>query len=348
MRMDWSIDGRALGRLTLSLAAAITAGCVTTPPLSDPNAQQPTPVWPPPPAAARVTYVRSVGVPADLGMRLSLWGRLLGVISGGGRIHEGFVKPFGLCLDEDNNLCVTDTGAPAVWFFDRRRMRFRRWGKVGPFGFVSPVAVAKKHGLFYVADSGLGKVLVFGMEGDLRFMIEHGVQRPTGLAIAGERLYVADAGTHCVAVFGLDGELLFKFGRRGVGNGEFNFPTHVSADAAGRIYVTDSLNARVQVFDAEGKFQGLIGGLGDGSGHFSRPKGVAVDHFGHVYVTDALFDNLQVFDSQGRFLLDVGSAGQSAGEFWMPAGVAVGRDDFIYVADSYNRRVQILRYLEKK
>ena len=31
----------------------------------------------------------------------------------------------------------------------------------------------------------------------------------------------------------------------------------------------------------------------------------------------------------------------------MPSGIFIDRDDMIYVADSYNRRIQIFRYLKK-
>ncbi|MEW6719742.1 MAG: 6-bladed beta-propeller [Thermodesulfobacteriota bacterium] len=304
-------------------------------------------VWPPPPADARVVYVRSVAAPGDLGMRPSFFRRVANFLTGGRDGTEPLVKPFGIALDEDGNLCVTDTGVGAVSFFDLGGNRYRRFEEIGKLRFVAPVAVVKRNGIFYVADSGLASVLAFDTQGNLRIRIQAELERPSGLAIAGEKLYVADAQAHAVAVFDMAGKFLARFGRRGVEPGEFNFPTHLSSDAKGRLYVTDSMNSRVQVFDADGRFLNVIGGMGDGSGHFSRPKGVAVDGFGNVYVADALYDNLQIFDEKGRFLLDVGRAGSEEGEFWMPAGVAIGRNNEIYVADSYNCRVQQFQYVGK-
>jgi sugar lactone lactonase YvrE len=44
-------------------------------------------------------------------------------------------------------------------------------------------------------------------------------------------------------------------------------------------------------------------------------------------------------------LLAIGRRGQGPGEFWLPNGIHVSRDNTIYVADSYNRRVQVFRYV---
>lgn len=325
--------------------AGLLAAC-TNPAAAPPAAPGPAlRVWPPPPAVARVLLEGSFATPADLGMQPTWTDRVVNLLTGGNRGREKLVKPFGVAVDEAGNLCLTDTGANVVWFFDRVRGRYARWEQIGKVAFVLPVAVAKAGGIIYVADAGLGQVVAFDEAGRSRFRIAAPFIRPAGLALSGEKLYVADAGAHCVLIFDLAGRPLGRFGARGVAPGEFNFPTHVTADAQGRIYVTDAMNSRVQVFDAAGRFLSEVGSIGDGSGHFSRPKGVAVDSSGHVYVADALFDNIQVFDPAGNFLLDLGTTGSGPGEFWMPAGIAIGRDNRIYVADAYNGRVQLLRYV---
>jgi hypothetical protein len=72
---------------------------------------------------------------------------------------------------------------------------------------------------------------------------------------------------------------------------------------------------------------------------------VATDSFGHIYIVDAHFNALQIFDQTGAFLLSLGALGRDRGEFWLPAGIFIDEDDHIYVADSYNRRVQVFRYV---
>ena len=330
-----------LGRMSLALLAwCVAAGAGGW--AQEATAPQ---VWPPPPAVARVVMQACLTQPADLGAKPSLADRFLNLLTGTSRGREQFVRPFGIAVDEIGNLCLTDTGANVVWYFDRAQGRAARWDQIDHVRFVQPVAVAKAGGIIYVADAGLRQVVAFDEAGRLRFRLTDQFDRPVGLAMAGGQLYVVDSAAHGVFVFDPNGRKLGKFGQRGAGPGEFNFPTHVAVDGLGRVYVTDAMNARVQVFAADGRFLHGIGSLGDGSGHFSRPKGVAVDRLGQVYVADALFDNIQIFDPEGNFLLDLGSSGSAIGEFWLPSGIAVSHDDRIFIADTSNGRVQVLRYL---
>jgi sugar lactone lactonase YvrE len=308
------------------------------------------PVWPSPPQTPRVAYIRSIAQPADAGIRPSAFRRLGNWIIGSRKGNEPFLKPFGLAVDEDDNLCLTDTGAAAVGYLDFARKKWSYWTTVGSktvgtVKFVLPVAIAKHNGVFYVADSALGVVVAFNEKGKLLFKITGDLVRPTGLAVAGERLYVADSQRHCVEVFGLNGQPAFQFGKRGTGAGEFNFPTHIAADQSGHVLVTDSINCRVEVFDLAGHFQKQIGAAGDGFGQFSRPKGVAVDAAGHLYVVDAVFDNIQIFTPDGQLLLYLGEAGSDRGQFWLPNGIAISRGNKIYISDVYNHRIQVLKYL---
>ena len=302
------------------------------------------PVWPPPPEAPRITWQRSIGGPGDLGVRRSTLGRIGDWLTGETAGGSGFVRPFGIALDETGNLCLTDTGSRTVCYFDWTQKIWRRWEQAGAVRFDTPVAVAKHGGIFYVADTGLASVVMFDEQGKLRGEIKAGLQRPSGVAVAGNRLLVADSQAQSVLIFGLDGKALGSFGSRGAGEGQFNFPTHISADMAGNLLVTDSLNSRLQVFDPQGRFLRQIGSLGDSPGHFSRPKGVAGDTHGHLYVVDANFDNVQIFDKQGQLLMSLGGAGNGPGQFWLPNGIAVSRDNVIYITDSYNQRIQVLKF----
>jgi DNA-binding beta-propeller fold protein YncE len=304
--------------------------------------------WPPPPAEPAVVFVRNISGPADIGVKPPFFSRLADWITGVGREKDRLDKPFGLALDDAGNLLVTDTGANTVCCIDLSRKKWTRWEASGKTRFQSPVAVARHGSTIFVADSALGKVLAFDEKGKPQFEITNELERPSGLALAGDRLLVSDSQRHQVAIFDLGGKFISKFGRRGTGPGEFNFPSHINVDAAGLIYVTDSLNGRIQVFDASGRFQRSFGSAGDGPGHFSRPKGVAVDRAGHVYVVDAVFDNVQVFDGQGRLLMNWGETGPAPGEFWLPNAIVISAKNEIYVADSYNHRIQVFSFIGKQ
>jgi DNA-binding beta-propeller fold protein YncE len=297
-----------------------------------------------PPDEPRIAWVQNISSPVDAGIKPSLFHRFSTWLLGANQEDQFLNHPLGVSVDDMGNFCVTDTGLNAVSYFDRAARHWYRWTQMGGVSFSSPVAVAKKDGTFYVGDSGQAAVIAFDLNGKLLFRIKEGIERPTGLAISGDRLLVADAAGHNVAIFDLKGKPLGRFGAHGSGPGEFNFPTHLAADGHGNIYVTDSMNNRIQVFDAKGNFLRQIGGPGSGPGTFSRPKGVAVDPAGRIYVVDALFGNVQIFDSDGRLLLTVGGPGSDPGEFWLPNGIAIA-GNLIYVADTYNGRLQVFKYI---
>ncbi len=332
------------GIVALAALALLAVSCVSQ--KTEKPAQPTAPhVWPSPPDEARITWLRDLKDPRDIGQSLSVFTRIGRWITGGQGEDLALQKPFGLALDELGNLCITDTGANRICYCDFTKHQWRHYAAVGKTRFASPVAVARRKGIFYVADSELGRVFAFGDNGKPVWEISTPLLRPSGVALAGDELAVVDSQAHAVFVFDLQGKLRFQFGRRGAAPGEFNFPTHIAADTQGRWLVTDSLNSRVQVFDLTGKFLSEFGGNGDTSGNFSRPKGVAADSFGHIYVADAVFANLQVFDQGGHLLLNFGQRGDGPGEFSMPGGIAIGPGNEIYVADGYNRRVQVFKYI---
>ena len=307
--------------------------------------QPPTlPAWPPPPAEAYIVYVRDLSSPKDIGAKAPFFTRLANAITGVGAESKKLDRPFGLSVDESGNLLVTDTAAGSVCFLDLARKKWLRWTSVSGQRFISPVAAVHHAQTFFVADSAQGKVIAFDEKGKVQLAITNGLERPAGLALLGDRLVIADSQLHQIVLCGLHGELISKFGRRGSGPGEFNFPTHVAVDDHNQIYVTDSLNQRIQVFAADGRFLRAFGSAGDGPGHFSRPKGVAVDRAGHVYVVDAVFCNVQIFNDQGRLLLNFGEPGSAPGQFWLPNAIAINSRNEIFVADAYNHRVQMFRY----
>lgn len=302
-------------------------------------------VWPSPPDEPRIEFVDKLNNPGDVGQRVSAFTKFGRWITGGQGEDQALQKPFGVAVDDEGNLCISDTGAKRIAYVNFKKKQWRNIEAVDKVRFASPVSVARQQGIFYVADSELARVFAFKDNGKSIWTIGEPLQRPTGVAVAGEMLAVVDSQAHCVFVFDLKGKLRFQFGKRGNGDGEFNFPTHISSDGRGHWLVTDSLNCRVQTFDLSGKFVSQFGSNGDTSGHFSRPKGVAADRFGHVYVADAVFANFQVFDSAGRLLLSLGERGDGPGAFSMPGGIAISRANEIYVADGYNHCVQVFRYI---
>jgi sugar lactone lactonase YvrE len=332
-------------RLAIAALALITlVACV--PPASAPADDTPL-VWPPEPAPPRLAFVRAFSRPDDLGIAKSLLQKLADVLFGGSEAR--LVRPMAV-VAAGTTLFVADPGAKGVHRLDPAEGKYELIGAEGGVPLASPVALARgADGEIYVSDSARGRVYVLRPGAKAMAPLELGavLRQPTGIAYdrVARRLIVVDTAAHQIHFFNPDGSLAASVGRRGSGDGEFNFPTLLWRAPDGRLYVTDSLNFRIQILDAQGAFLSKFGKAGDASGDLARQKGVATDRYGHIYVVDALFNAVQIFDPSGRYLLSVGDLGTERGEFWLPTGIFITEDDTIYIADSYNRRVQVLRYI---
>ena len=313
------------------------------------SAAEPKPplAWPLPPAEPRLVFVREISGSADIGIRPPALLRFANWLTGVSNSRQKLDRPFGLALDGAENLLVTDTAAGTVSYLDLTRKKWSHWSTLGDLRLLSPVSAVRSGPTFFVADSVLGQVIAFDEKGKVQFAITNELERPSGLALLDDRLLIADSQRHQIVVCDLHGQMLSKFGRRGKGPGEFNFPTHVSVDRQRRIYVTDSLNCRIQIFAADGKFLRTFGSAGDELGCFSRPKGVGVDGDGHIYVVDGVFNNVQIFDEQNRLLLNFGEPGAAAGQFCLPNAIVINSRNEIFVADAFNHRLQEFRYLSQ-
>lgn len=303
--------------------------------------------WPSPPASAQIVYVRAISSPADLGLKRNFFARVFEFVFG--EEQQRLIRPMAV-VDVAGVIYVADPGAKGVHRFDRPAGKYRLLHEKGDAGLPSPVGMAVgPNGDVFVTDSVLAAVFVLkpGAEFATRLTLNGTLKQPTGVAFdsVNQQLYVSDTHAHDIKVFTLDGALINTMGRRGDGDGEFNFPTMLWRSDSGQLLVTDSLNFRTQIFDSNGVFVSKFGKLGDGSGDAPRQKGVAKDRYGHIYVVDSLLHAVQIFDTSGRFLLSFGGLGQAPGEFWLPTGVFVAADDMIYVTDSYNRRVQVFKYV---
>jgi DNA-binding beta-propeller fold protein YncE len=300
-----------------------------------------------PPSRPRIKYLGAIYSAADIGMEMGLGRRLLSAIIG--EPETAMVKPLDVAKSTAGVLVVADPGVPTVHFFDLERRKYRRLPGNSASLLRSPVGVAvSDDGLVYVADSERGKVFVLDARGRLVTDLGAGIfERPTGVALdpTQQRLYVVDTMACRVLVLDRSGNELGRFGRRGLGPGEFNFPTYIAVAPDGTIGISDSMNFRVQTFRPDGSLIGAFGVPGDGSGDFALPKGVATDTSGRLYVVDAAFENVQIFDPRGVLLLDFGFPGLGAGGFSLPTGLFLDSTDTIWVADSLNGRVQVFRLL---
>jgi DNA-binding beta-propeller fold protein YncE len=270
-------------------------------------------------------------------------------LAGGEEAPEGLQRPQSGVTDASGRILVSDASRQALLVFDPAQGLLTWQQAAGLVRFSTPVGVATSpEGHVFVADADLGYVAELDAKGKPLAILGKGVlKRPTGVAYdpEGKRLFVSDTRAHDIKVFDPSGKLLKTIGRRGEGEGEFNYPTHI-AFARGELYVADTMNSRVQVFaDGGERYRLTVGARGLYVGNLVRPKGVAVDSEGNIYVIESYYDHLLIYDRNGRFLLAIGGLGKDAGQFYLPAGVWVDARNRVFVADMFNGRVVVLQYL---
>ena len=306
-------------------------------------------IWPLPPDEPRIKYVGMLQSSSDVEEPSGLLEAFLGEADN----ESVLIKPYGVAVDKDGRVYVTDIGR--VFVFDKKNQKLSFIGDGSGAGTLRrPIAITiSQDGRVYVSDIVSDRVFVYNSEGKFMTAIGHQgeFERPTGLAIDEKRrrLYVSDTKKHNIRAYSLDDEsLLLTIGERGSGVGEFNFPTDIAVDSTGNLYVVDTGNFRVQVFDPDGKYIKSMGRIGDTPGSFARPKGIAIDSEDHIYVVDAAFDNFQIFNKEGNLLLFVGETGVMPGKFSGPRDIFIDDKDRIYVVEQFTRRVQVLQYLSEK
>ena len=194
-------------------------------------------------------------------------------------------------------------------FRNHRVQLFNRQGEsLGQFGgegnldhqLKTPIGLSiDSDGNIIVVDKGNKLVKIFSDDGQILFHIgtEDSFITPFHCIQHDNYLIVSDRGDHCVKVFNREeGTFLYKFGKKGDGNGEFSAPGGLSVNKAGHLMVCDTGNHRIQVFELNGKLVTKFGTKGSKIGEFNRPVSVAVLNDGRVVVSEYLNNRIQVFE----------------------------------------------------
>lgn len=314
-------------------ACAAGPGVSSEPPLA-------APAWPPSPSVPLVRWHATLPAPAQR-VQQSTFRRVLSFLLGtdDGDAAQGFAlaRPFGIFAG-DSSLWVADPDG-------RQVVRLPRQGgepeqvTCAARPWKMPMAVGVREGAVFVADAGAHQLTRVTPQGCDALGAGGALDRPTGIAFAAGRVYTVDPPRHAVIGFGAGGREEVRFGVRGDGPGEVNFPCALAALPDGQLLVVDALNFRVSRYTPEGRHLGSFGEPGDGAGAFGRPKAITVGADGRIFVSDATHDVVIVFGPGGEFQLAFGGTGRGPGSLIMPAGLAVagGR---VWVADSLNARIE--------
>ena len=159
---------------------------------------------------------------------------------------------------------------------------------------------------------------------------------PTSLAIIDEKIFVAYGFQNDIQVFDMQGKFLYKFGKPGNQEREFNKAYRIS-EFENMLYVADSENNRIQIFNSDGEFLKQFSTHVNDNTTFS-PYDLDISN-NRIYVVDKTSSSILVFDIDG-ILLD-----EFLINFDIPNTSLFGIDvhnDLIFVTDVENNMVIIL------
>ena len=254
-------------------------------------------------------------------------------------------KPWGVAVNERDEIAVTDCGNHRVQVFTIDGTFLRSFGSYGDKQgeFHDPTGIAfDKNNNIIVVESNNHRVQLFSERGEyLRQFgdegnLDHQLDNPHGLSVDNEgNIIVADRYNKLIKIFSKGGHYLSELGREG----SFTFPFHcVQYDKY--LIVSDHEEHCIKVFDRNGIFLFKFGKKGKGDGEFNFPKCLSVDKAGHLIVCDGNH-RVQVFELSGKFVTKFGSKGNCEGEFILPLSTAVLSDGRIVVSDFLNHCIQI-------
>jgi sugar lactone lactonase YvrE len=248
------------------------------------------------------------------------------------KLYENLIEPCGVTFVSGTvtgTFYVANTDHHSITMFDRTG----QWlGDLKTSGELSnPWTIIFHNNLLYVSNCGFDQVNVLTLDGTC-IRTFTGLNKPTGLCIAGGRLYISDSMNHRVQVYTLGGILT-----RSLTTISFT-PEGITVDDKGLVYAADRQNNRIVVFSATDNSATSFGSLGWSPGQFKSPRGLAWAN-GLLYVADTGNDRIQIF-SERKFVGQRTANGLQ--NFVRPYGVTVHADGTIFVADTKNDTIQIL------
>jgi len=162
---------------------------------------------------------------------------------------------------------------------------------------------------------------------------------PNGVSFLNENeILIADIGNHRLQHLNIKtGTAVKSFGQLGTGKGDFQRPIDVCLDNKGRLVVSEFANNRIQVISKEGETYSIFGDIGPEK--LNCPIG-CITLKDMIFVSDRGNNCIKAFDQSGTFLYKFGVQGNQDGQFNLSYLMHVDSSNNLLVCDFGNHRVQ--------
>ena len=208
---------------------------------------------------------------------------------------------FGIAVNMEGNIVVTDNRGHHVYVFDKEGNCLRKMGGYG---------------------SKCGQC-----------------HYPNGVLFLNENeILIADYGNHRLQHLNIKtGTVVKSFGQFGTEKGEFESPMAVCLDDEGRLVVAEHCKNRIQVVSKAGKTHSIFGDTGPEK--LNYPAG-CITFKNMIFVSEMGNNCVKAFDQSGTFLYKFGIRGNQDGQFYCPRLIHVDSSNNLLVCDHGNNRVQ--------
>ncbi len=299
---------------------------------------------PPLPQSPKLQFLMSLNDEIDIGVKQ---GGMSKYLYGEAAAKKRLARPVGIASSK-GKIYVTDKTQKATIIIDLENKKFDHLMDKNYVVAQTPFGIwVTEDDHKYITD--LGGRLVLAYDSGNNYIQSYGnaeiLEKPTGVAVYGDKVYVADQKKNKVLVFDKDsGDIVQEIGgdRASSEDGSFYRPSHITVDKDGQLFVTDSFNFRIQIFDPEGNFIKSIGQAGDRIGNFARPKGIAIDREDHLYAVDAAFENTQIFDINSTdLLLFFGGYQTGPGSMYLPNSIHIDYENEEYFSQYIDKNFDV-------
>lgn len=204
--------------------------------------------------------------------------------------QHGFQSLFGVAVDDDDNVYVTDSQNGKVFKFDQHGNKIKSVKAAA--GGIAGIAVSGDQVI--VADARNCQLFSFTRDLYRTRVIDCESGKPTGVACDQDcYMYVCDGDR--IQVFDTHGVFQYSFGDKSDASNKLDAP-HSVCVAGDLVYVTEwGTSHCVSVFSKKGEFITSFGRRGSKEGEFYLPSGLAMDNDGVLYVCDYGNGRIQVF-----------------------------------------------------
>lgn len=172
------------------------------------------------------------------------------------------------------------------------------------------------------------------IEGDM----SNPLDKPMDVTKIGNNIYVTDTNHQQVQVFDSSGNFAFKFGKKGTGQGQFEFPYGITGDQNGNVYVADLYNGKISIFTPQGKFIRYFTDDKKNQSFLASPAGLRIIN-NILFVTDIKTSRVLEYSLEGKKLMEISNASSKDDPLSAPNAVTVDQNKDIVVSDTGNQRI---------